>query len=106
MTLKRRQNIYKKVTVDGNKELDYLSGNFVRMDIDDYKTYRIPSYMSRRPDLISNKHYGNPHYGWLIMEFNDIFDPWDELTTGKIIKIPSLKKYYNFYNKNKQRGDD
>ena len=105
MSLKRRQDIYKKVEVNGNKELDYLEGGLSFMEIDsfDVDIFTVPSYLARRPDLISYAEYGDPDYGWLIMEYNDIFDPWDELYPGRTLKIPSLKQYYNFYNKNKRR---
>lgn len=103
MGIKRRKDLFSRVEVDGNTELDYLSSGFVHMGIEKYERFRVPSYMAGRPDLISYAHYGQPDYGWLILEYNDIFDPWDEITAGTVLKIPSIKEYYNFYNKNKKR---
>lgn len=39
---------------------------------------------------ISYKFYETIRLWWLICKFNNIIDPFKELTTGKIIKVPSL----------------
>lgn len=39
---------------------------------------------------ISYKFYETIRLWWLICKFNKIVDPFKELTTGKIIKIPSM----------------
>lgn len=102
MGIKRRKDLFSRVEVDGNTELDYLSSGFVYLEIDKYETFKVPSYMAGRPDIISYVHYGEPNYGWLILEYNDILDPWDEILSGTNLRIPSIKDYYNFYNKNKK----
>lgn len=42
-----------------------------------------------RPDLVSFKAYGVPHYWWRIMEFNHIFDIMD-FKAGVTIRIPEF----------------
>jgi hypothetical protein len=42
-----------------------------------------------RPDLISNKMYGFPHYWWKIMEFNKIYDIID-FKAGLTIRLPEI----------------
>lgn len=46
-----------------------------------------------RPDLLSEKFYGNPFYDWLICIGNGIKDPLKELTVGKRIIIPDINNY-------------
>jgi len=43
-----------------------------------------------RPDLISYAAYGTAAYWWLILLANNILDPEEDLTVGKIIKIPNI----------------
>jgi hypothetical protein len=44
------------------------------------------------PDLISYREYGDETLYWIILMANNIFDPFTELSAGKLIRIPS--KYY------------
>lgn len=40
-----------------------------------------------RPDLVSFKVYGVPHYWWVIMQFNGIYDIFD-FKAGITIRLP------------------
>lgn len=40
------------------------------------------------PDIISLKFYNSPLYYWIILDFNNINDPYVELQEGTILKIP------------------
>jgi hypothetical protein len=42
-----------------------------------------------RPDIISNQVYGDPNFGWAIMEVNNIRS-FVELTMGLRLRIPPL----------------
>lgn len=57
------------------------------------KTYQvikiIPGY-EHRPDLISTIFYNTAKYDWLIMLFNNIKDPFQELNVGDTILIPNI----------------
>ncbi len=99
----KRSNLYSRVTVDGNTELDYLDTNLDEMELGQMQTFRIPQFMVGRPDLISFSVYQNVDYGWIIMWANNIIDPFEELYAGKELVIPSLTDYYNFYNENAKR---
>ena len=46
--------------------------------------------MEGRPDLISNSIYNTPDLWWLICAANNIIDPFEELISGKKIKIPII----------------
>ena len=41
-------------------------------------------------DSISFTYYNSPLYYWVIMDFNDILDPFTELTPGSTLRIPTL----------------
>lgn len=42
-----------------------------------------------RLDLISHQYYGTSLLWWVIAEANDLFNVWTEVTSGKVLRIPS-----------------
>ena len=48
-----------------------------------------------RPDLISDKMYGRPDLGWAIMDINNIQNPFLELVTGLVLRVPNLNRVLN-----------
>tara|TARA_R110000824_G_scaffold147458_1_gene316900 strand:+ start:1108 stop:1413 length:306 start_codon:yes stop_codon:yes gene_type:complete len=48
----------------------------------------IPSGYAHRPDLISNLFYNTPTQWWVICERNSIFDVFEQLDSGSVIRIP------------------
>jgi len=62
-----------------------------------------------RPDLLSLRLYSVPDYWWVILKFNNICDPFNELSdTGQYISAPDVKDiqdyYMNFKNRKKIAG--
>jgi hypothetical protein len=51
----------------------------------------VPVGYEHRPDLISNVFYGTPLFWFLILEYNNIADPFQGLNVGDIIKIPNIQ---------------
>lgn len=49
-----------------------------------------------RPDLVSYDIYGHTQYWWLLMLYNDYTSPL-ELTSGALVKYPSLTNLENIY---------
>jgi len=41
-------------------------------------------------DTLALKYYNNPTYYWVLADFNRIQDPFDDLTVGMYLKIPTL----------------
>ena len=41
-------------------------------------------------DLIALEYYNNPTLFWVIADFNDIHNPYDELEVGSKLNIPTL----------------
>jgi glutathionyl-hydroquinone reductase len=50
----------------------------------------IPAGYEHRPDLISNLFYDTVTYDWMILMFNNIKDPFQELNVGDRILLPKL----------------
>lgn len=50
----------------------------------------------KRPDLLSYNIYEDTQYWWILLVYNDILDI-NELTSGKVIKYPSLNSIEYLY---------
>lgn len=100
MSIDKRRYLYKVEEVDGRRELDYLDTSLLRMNIEPSEVFRITTAYRYRPDLISYRFYENFHFAWLIMDYNGILDPFEELDVGRVIEIPDLSQYYSFFNRN------
>lgn len=50
----------------------------------------IPAPHDKRPDLTSNTFYSTPKFWWLIMQYNNISDPFEGLSKGTDIRIPEM----------------
>jgi hypothetical protein len=61
-------------------------------EADDDAYLTIEGGFEKRPDLISNQMYGRPDLGWAIMDINGIKDPFIELMTGTVLRIPNLSR--------------
>lgn len=45
-----------------------------------------------RPDLISNRVYGQDQYAWLVLQYNNIVDLAEELVPGKQLVLPTQQR--------------
>ena len=102
MSSEDRKELYNKVLVDGNKEVDYLDTNIINYVPDEKNliTYIVPGWCVGRIDLISFIHYRTTRLWWLIAQINDIQDPINDIVLGMELQIPNITDYYNFYNIN------
>ena len=73
----------------GNKNWDLFVSNINNRF--EYKIGYIPIGYQHRPDLISNLFYDTPGYWWLLMQVNNVIDPFDGFNVGDQIKIPIIK---------------
>lgn len=48
--------------------------------------------LEKRPDLVAAKAYSNPDLWWIIYEFNGIRDPFHDLRSGMLLRIPALDR--------------
>lgn len=56
-----------------------------------YKIGSVPSEHDVRPDLTSFLFYDTVSRWWLMLQYNNINDPFEGYTAGASIKIPELK---------------
>lgn len=56
-----------------------------------FKIGNIPAPHDVRPDLTSNTFYDTVGYWWLMLQYNNINDPFEGYTAGASIKIPNLR---------------
>lgn len=77
----------KVIATSLSKEFD----NFIKdMNTLEFEVaYIIPGY-EHRPDLISDLFYGTVTNDWLIMMFNNVKDPFQELNVGDRVLIPKI----------------
>jgi len=54
----------------------------------DYQVGYVPPGFEHRPDLISNVFYGTPDKWWLLMQVNNIADPFEGFNVNDRIFIP------------------
>lgn len=50
----------------------------------------IPPGYAHRPDLISDLFYGTTTKDWMLMMFNNISDPFQQLNVGDTILLPMI----------------
>lgn len=60
------------------------------LDINNVEVIYIPAGFEHRPDLISNYFYGTVKNDWLIMMYNNITDPFQQLNVGERLLIPVI----------------
>ena len=100
-----RTRFYNIETVNGVKEFDFLYQSLSQFVLKYPVTYyRLTDTDVARPDLVSAKVYsGNIQYWWVILLFNDIRDPFSEMVSGMLLKIPSVLDLYEIFKQFKLR---
>jgi len=98
----KRTDFFKEVSINNTTEYDHLNNTLYRFTMKyPVKYYRIAEDDVMRPDLISWKVYQTVDYWWLICFVNNIQDPFNDIISGDLIKIPNLLDVYEFYKKYK-----
>ena len=103
MSFTTRRDFYDVVTVDGIKELDYLTSRLNVMELDTVEYHIVDTVTEYRPDLISLRYFGNYDLGWLIAEHNGFLDTVNEFYCPRVVRIPSLTQYNQYYNRNTRK---
>lgn len=92
-----RKYLYGREEVDGILELDYLQTDLSRSDLRVDRTITITDDTQYRPDILSKVAFGSYHFGWYLMDYNNILDPYEELKTGVVLKIPNITEFFQWY---------
>ena len=61
--------------------------------------YEVTNMTENRLDLISLMHYNSPIYWWVIAHANNIFDVFNDIPRGTMLRIPPLTSINNRYTK-------
>ena len=56
-----------------------------------------------RPDLMAARVLGAQELWWVLLKYNDIDDPWNELYPGQILEIPSVTAIQTYAMEHKVR---
>lgn len=65
--------------------------SFMTRQIDDVK-YKISIREVGRADLIGYDVYRRQDLDWLVLQYNNIIDPLEELYVGRILELPSNRR--------------
>lgn len=57
--------------------------------------YAVENFYAGRLDLIASVFYNEPRYWWVLAQYNNILDPFSEITAGRILLIPSKDRLPN-----------
>lgn len=49
-----------------------------------------------RPDMLGTTFYGDPGLTWVILQYNNLLDPMEELVAGVPVLIPNISKLDSF----------
>ena len=72
------------------KDIDFLSNQLFREYwAETGERVRVESQDVGRPDLISSRVFGSDGPWWMLLKYNGIDDPWNELWPGLVLKVPS-----------------
>lgn len=69
---------------------DALFDNLSQLENSQFDIAYVPAGYEHRPDLISNYFYETTTKDWLLLMFNNIKDPFQELNVGDRILIPRV----------------
>lgn len=47
-----------------------------------------------RLDVIAHTYYKNPLLWWVIAQANDIYNPFEEIASGTILRVPAIETLY------------
>lgn len=72
------------------EDIDFLSNQLFREYWEDTGIRAIVSASDvARPDTLSRRIFGSDGPWWMILKYNGIDDPWNELWPGQILKVPN-----------------
>ena len=98
MAIERRKYLYKRETVDRVKELDLLNTDIPTTNFSVSDEIVVTDSIAFNPSMCSMKAFGTFELGWLLMDYNDILDPYEELTIGTRLKVPSIQEFFRYFN--------
>ena len=74
-----------------NNKIEWWEKKSIRADSTDI-IYTVENFYQGRLDLIANTFYSEPRYWWIIAQINNILDPVNEITPGRVLRIPTKER--------------
>jgi hypothetical protein len=103
-SINRRKYLYQETDESGNTELDILDNRMLEIqNLSEVDTVTVTASTEGRLDLIAYRTLGAFNLIWLLAEYNNMIDPFDETRIGDEIRIPSLDEYYKYFARNARR---
>lgn len=93
--------------VDGINEYNLSSINIKDYTFSRFDYTRVLKGEYCRPDLLCYRIYGTIEYWWILLEINNISNPWDDLVEYTYIKYPpasEMQKFIEHLKKNKGKN--
>lgn len=79
------------VTEVGQRALEWWERNTFPNDSSDFQ-YAVENFYEGALHRLSAAVYGNPRYQWLIAQYNNIIDPFTEVTPGRVLFLPTKER--------------
>lgn len=75
-------------TESANGKIEWWERGTMPRDPSDI-VYVVENFFENRLDLIASTFYSEPRWWWVIAQYNNIIDPFGEVTAGRILLIPT-----------------
>ena len=79
------------VTETASNRIEWWERTIFQPDASDV-FYVIEDIYDRRPDQIASVFLNDPRLWWFIAQFNNILDPFSEMTTGTVLRLPTAER--------------
>ena len=100
-----RSNFYNRNQINGIQENDLVFNKFKDFKFStSQKFYEVTEADIARPDLMSYKLYNKVNYWWILLKFNGIQDPWNDLEVGQILNVPAQNDIEEFVLKSRKNN--
>ena len=84
---KNSRYVHGGVTTTYSKRLGWWDQTIIEKRQDDEDFYVSGKYVGR-PDLIAYEQWGKASLAWLVLQYNNIVDPSEELVEGTLLALP------------------
>lgn len=73
---------------EANGKIEWWERTVFQSDSTDI-IYAVENFYENRLDLIASVFYNEPRYWWIIAQYNNVLDPFSEITAGRVLRIPA-----------------
>ena len=73
---------------EANGKIEWWERTIFQSDPTDI-IYAVENFYENRLDLIASVFYNEPRYWWIIAQYNNVIDPFSEITAGRVLRIPA-----------------